>query len=796
LLIAAWVAEADAATIQFTRKLLANSSTPGAGLLYNPTSIAIGPDGKLYVSNQTGRIHIFTLDGAYNVTKVELINTIFFTPNQNADGSPANGEYGRLVMGLQFDPASTPEKPILYVAHSDPRIGYNNSSVAHAVDTHSGMVTRLIGPNFNANRTDLVTGLPRSRENHGPVGMSFGPDGWLYLSVGGNTNNGAPSAFFSDLPEYYLAAAVMRINVNSAGFTPIDVRHISSPSQELPGIFELFATGYRNTYDLVWHSNGSLYGVDNGANGGLGGTPGPAHGCADGQPVAQPNQWDHLHLISWHAYGGHPNPARGECIFNDGSIYSPAKAAHPNYTPPLIELEHGASTNGIAEYQSAAFNGAMAGNLIAATYAGDENIRRFALSPDGFAVVGVYTLGKFDQPLDVAVDFSGAIFVAEHGGSSISALIPESGGSEGPCPLPGHPDTTDSDGDGFTDTDEVKNQTDLCNGSSFPPDFDDDKVSDLLDADDDNDGLADAADQFFFDPSNGEDTRENLALEWNPGDQPYGYFHNTGFSGVQIASHGPRFNTVNVHVGAAGGFLSISTTGGTHLNAENNQENALQLGLKGTVAHRIHTRITEPFYGIEPRGNQAAALFLGTDEDNFVRLAVTADQGTGKPGIQFGLEAGGKFNPFIRGVEKPAIPLPGPKNIELILQTDPNTHSIAGYYDLDSEDDAAPVLVGKITAAEHPEVAKFFEAGIAAGVTATHAGTDEPLTFVFDYFRVERLDGTRPTRPDDGGSELSPRVKRTAKKKAESSMFGCSSAGPASLLLMLLPLGWLAVRKV
>ena len=90
--------------------------------------------------------------------------------------------------------------------------------------------------------------------------------------------------------------------------------------------------------------------------------------------------------------------------------------------------------------------------------------------------------------------------------------------SLGACPIPGSdPSVTDSDSDGFTDADEVSNGTDPCSASSRPPDFDNDRVSDLNDADDDNDGIPDVTDQLFFDANNGAST----TLQWGAsGDSP------------------------------------------------------------------------------------------------------------------------------------------------------------------------------------------------------------------------------------------------------------------------------------
>src|SRR5205814_7636173 len=133
---------------------------------------------------------------------------------------------------------------------------------------------------------------------------------------------------------------------------------------------------------------------------------------------------------------------------------------------------------------------------------------------------------------------SGLIYVAEYEGNRISVMIPQSLGA---CPIPGSdPSVTDSDSDGFTDADEVSNGTDPCSASSRPPDFDNDRVSDLNDADDDNDGIPDVTDQLFFDANNGASTTLPVAFEWDPTSPNPGGIASSGFTGTQISSNAPR----------------------------------------------------------------------------------------------------------------------------------------------------------------------------------------------------------------------------------------------------------------
>src|SRR5580765_995068 len=47
----------------FHRKTIITNVTPGVNGFANPTTMAIAPDGRLFVGQSNGRIHAFTLEG-------------------------------------------------------------------------------------------------------------------------------------------------------------------------------------------------------------------------------------------------------------------------------------------------------------------------------------------------------------------------------------------------------------------------------------------------------------------------------------------------------------------------------------------------------------------------------------------------------------------------------------------------------------------------------------------------------------------------------------------------------------
>ena len=342
--------------------------------------------------------------------------------------APANE---RLVTGLLV--SGSAQDPILYATSSDPRIGSGLSGEDLPLDTNSGIVSRLRRRDGSWAREDLVRGLPRSEENHATNGLALDERRQvLYVAQGGMTNMGAPSARFAYTPEYALSAAILEIDLARV-VPPYDLPTLSGDGGdpfggeggrnqavlEAGGPVSLHATGFRNPYDLALTRSGQLYTVDNGPAFYWGGAPRkPAAEECPTSPVEFGRYGpDALYEVSKGFYAGHPNPARAQSRPEECS-YSRAEQALATF---------GTSTNGLAEFTAGSFDGALRGDLLAASI--DRRVYRVDLDERG-RVAGTSPLLTIEGfPLDVTAQpddapFPGTIWVADYSTGNLVVAEP------------------------------------------------------------------------------------------------------------------------------------------------------------------------------------------------------------------------------------------------------------------------------------------------------------------------------------------------------------------------------------
>jgi hypothetical protein len=601
-------------------------------------------------------------------------------PNHNDDGSLNEALTNRQVTGILV--AGTAEKPVLFVSSSDPRIGGGTSKGDTGLDTNSGTLSMLVKEASGWVKTDLVIGLPRSEENHAVNGMQFNPEnGHILLTVGGNTNAGAPSQEFGLLSEYAYSSAIVDIDVAAIMAMPSltyqgqtykyalptldDPTRPAAGDQKIAGQPEVFggnnglnqarltadspvqihSTGFRNLYDIAVNENGQIYGIDNGGNPTWGGPPvyrqpdgtlgptqtgGVTNAINDGGGSINKAP---LHRIEKGYYGGHAAPIRAN---PDGAgLYD--KAGNPVALPADWAPVPGSMANPVEGYYLPP--GANRADLLPTELQTPINLRGelafFAGSVNGIDDYRANAFGGAMRGDLVAASFNNDsiyhIDLSDDGTTVLGSTNLTPGGVLGngnPLDVHAAPENgpfagtlwVASYGGGITVL--VPDE----GGSGPPP----------VDQDFDDDGLSDTIDPFAVDATNGQSVqlKGGETLSWGfSQNEPHpgpGGIGNLGFTGVMTNGLVPYTEQYeanrSIMGGAAAGVLMQGITEGSPLT--NNQLDAYQFGIDigaDVATYTITGKVNNPFESTTAANNQSVGFFIGTgDQANYVRLVAGA----------------------------------------------------------------------------------------------------------------------------------------------------------------------------
>lgn len=195
-----------------------------SGSLSKPTALAFAPDGRIFVTQQTGALRV--------VKAGALLPTPFFSITTDSTSE-------RGLLGVAVDPVFA-QNSFVYVYYTVP------GSPAH------NRISR-----FTANGDVAIPGSevvlmdlePLSAGNHNGGGLHFGPDGHLYVGVGDNAIGSNAQSLATKLGKM--------LRISKTGSIPADNPFVA---QGLGDRAAIWALGLRNPYTFAFQpGSGRLF---------------------------------------------------------------------------------------------------------------------------------------------------------------------------------------------------------------------------------------------------------------------------------------------------------------------------------------------------------------------------------------------------------------------------------------------------------------------------------------------------------------------------------------------------------
>ena len=196
-----------------------------------PWAVDLAPDGRLFLTERSGRVRIARLEGSTATLRAEPWATLPARVSANTE---------RGLLGLALDP-SFATNGFVYLYYS-----YRGAGTS----TLNRLVRMRDSGGFGVEETVLMEGIP-GNEQHDGGRLKFGPDGKLYLTVGDGEvdaraqDNGSPNG------------KVLRFEPDG------------SPASGNPfGGSPVWSFGHRNPQGIAWHPDtGALYETEHGPSG-------------------------------------------------------------------------------------------------------------------------------------------------------------------------------------------------------------------------------------------------------------------------------------------------------------------------------------------------------------------------------------------------------------------------------------------------------------------------------------------------------------------------------------------------
>lgn len=247
----------------------------------------------------------------------------------------------------------------------------------------SGMISRMTDTDqdgYYETIETIVGGLPSLLHPfHSNNGIAFGEDGKLYIAVGSTSDH--------EVPTEPLESSILRVNPDGSDL-------------------EIFATGFRNPYDLTFSPTGELFTADN--------SPDHLNTSFNWLP---PEELNFVHE------GGH---------YGFPYVYGRARRDVDDYLDPVAELPTSSASSGLVYYSAEKFPPEYHGVFVALFGSGTNSESIIGMNTGRMVVFVPITVGEggeyvsewqfFAQfrteynayhPIDVTVGADGSLYIAE-----------------------------------------------------------------------------------------------------------------------------------------------------------------------------------------------------------------------------------------------------------------------------------------------------------------------------------------------------------------------------------------------
>ncbi len=354
-----------------------------------------GDEGRLFVVEQhSGLIKILDLSTGEIAARPFL------------DVGPVSDGYEQGLLGLAFDPD-----------YADNGLFYVNLTNAEGdTEVRRYRVSEDDPDVADPDSATLVLTIEQPRANHNGGWLDFGPDGYLYISVGDGGGGGDPDLNGQDVGT--LLGKILRIDPRGDDFPDDDARNYAIPESNpfvgKPGLDEIWAYGLRNPWRPSFdRETGDLYIADVGQD-------------SREEVNFQPADSNGGENYGW-------NVLEGTLVFDDSVPGQPAPD-DPGLVPPIHEYEHVPAPDG---------GGSITGGYV---YRGPGGLQGHYFFAD-FASAQVWTLrvvdgravdfanrtpqlniseGDIDNPASFAEDAAGHLYLIDLDGDIFRIVPPES----------------------------------------------------------------------------------------------------------------------------------------------------------------------------------------------------------------------------------------------------------------------------------------------------------------------------------------------------------------------------------